>query len=255
MELSLIQYVILFVLVGFAGFVDSIAGGGGLITIPTYISLGVPSELILGTNKCVSTTGGTMAIFRYLKSKSINLHVMVYGVIAGIIGSYTGAYFSKFLDNQKMVYLLIILVPVILYLNYKRSKIKPDQVNDLTKKQMIARIALIGLVIGCYDGFFGPGTGTFLIISISIFLHMEMVKASPNARIINFSSNISAFIYFIFKGAIAWKIASVAIFGSLLGNYLGSGHVIKGNTKVVSIIFNLVLIALLLKSFFDLYHS
>jgi len=255
MELDLIQYIILFTLVGFAGFVDSIAGGGGLITIPTYIALGVPAELILGTNKCVSTTGGTMAIFRYIKNKTINFSIMIYGIIAGILGSFTGAYFSKLLDNQKMVYLLIILVPLILFLNYKRSRIKPDRINDLTKKQVISRTLVIGLVIGCYDGLFGPGTGTFLIISMVFFLHMEMIKASPNARIINYASNISAFIFFLIKGAIAWKIASVAILGSLVGNYLGSGHVIKGNTKVVSMIFNLVLIGLLFKSVFDLYQS
>ncbi|MBL6991447.1 MAG: TSUP family transporter [Bacteriovoracaceae bacterium] len=252
LDFTILQYATLFLFVGFAGFVDSIAGGGGLITVPTYIILGVPDHLILGTNKCVSTSGGTMAIYRYLKNGAVNLKVMIFGVIAAVVGSFFGAYLSRFLDNKKMVYLLILVVPVVLVLNYYKKKLLLKSTKDLSFKTMTRRCLAIGLIIGCYDGFFGPGTGTFLIIAMVFALHMGIVDASPNARIVNFSSNIAAFIYFLIKGLIAWKIAAVAIIASLVGNYLGSGVVLKGNHKVVTLVFELVLVVLLFKAIYDL---
>lgn len=254
MDLSLIQYLFLFIMVALAGFIDSMVGGGGLITIPTYLAIGVPAEFILGTNKCVSTTGGTMAVARFIKNKAIDFRLLKFGIIFGLVGSVAGATLSKYLANHIMIYMLLIISPIVLYLNYKRSKIaKIKQLSDLSTNQIIIRTSLIGLIIGGYDGFFGPGTGIFLIFSFIYFLHFDIVKASPNARIINYSSNFAAFIYFIFKGVILWKVAVVAILGSITGNYLGSGQVIKGNTKVVSAIFNIVLISLLAKSIYDVF--
>lgn len=251
MDLSIIQYFFLFVLVAFAGFVDSIAGGGGLITVPTYMALGVPAEFILGTNKCVSTTGGTLSIFRYIKNGVVDFKLMIYGIGTGILGSLVGARLSTVLDNDKMVYLLIVIVPIILVLNYFKSKIVADR-KEISNGVLIFRTLLIGLIIGCYDGFFGPGTGTFLIIAMVFFLNMSMVEASPNARVINFTSNVSAFIFFLIKGLILWKVAAVAILASLAGNHLGSGVVLKGNHRLVQYVFNFVLILLLLKSFYGL---
>lgn len=251
MDLTLIQYFFLFALVAFAGFVDSIAGGGGLITVPTYMALGVPAEFILGTNKCVSTTGGTLSIFRYIKNGVVDFKLMIYGIGTGFLGSLIGARLSTVLDNDKMVYLLIIVVPIIITLNYFKSKIVADR-KEIPTNSLILRTLLIGLVIGCYDGFFGPGTGTFLIIAMVFFLNMSMVEASPNARVINFTSNVSAFLFFLFKGMILWKVAAIAILASLTGNHLGSGVVLKGNHRLVQYVFNFVLVLLLLKSLYGL---
>lgn len=258
-ELTLLEYSALFSLVAFAGFVDSVAGGGGLITIPTYLAFGVPSELILGTNKCVSTSGGSLAIYRYLKNGVINFKVMIYAIVTGLIGSSIGTQLSRHLDSKRMVYLLIVLVPFVLFLNwYKGKSLKKKsnaEIEALSAKQMILRSSLIGLIIGCYDGFFGPGTGTFLIIALVFFMNMNMVEASPNARVVNFTSNITAFVIFLAKGLILWKVAMVAIVASMFGNHIGSGLVIKGNEKVVKIIFNFVLVGLLFKSILDLIQN
>lgn len=242
-------------MVALAGFVDSMVGGGGLITIPTYLALGVPAELILGTNKCVSTTGGTIAIFRFIKNKAIDFKLLKFAILTGLIGSLIGATLSRFLENYIMIYILLFISPTVLYLNYKRSKIKVDTTLSapLSKGQLIFRTSLIGFLIGGYDGFFGPGTGIFLIFAFIYFLNFNITTASPNARIINYTSNLAAFIYFLVKGAILWKVAIIAIAGSITGNYLGSGQVLKGNTKVLTIIFNIVLISLLAKSIYDIF--
>lgn len=234
-------------MVGFAGFVDSIAGGGGLLTTPTYLFLGLPPQFILGTNKCVSTFGTTMAVSRFIKNKSFDYPLVVYSSVFAILGSGLGAYLSKFLNNERMVYLLLIVTPIILVLN--QIKAKPE---NAAVKNIMLKSSLIGFFIGGYDGFFGPGTGTFLMFAFTLFLNMNLLKASANARIINFASNISAFFLFLYKGFIVWKLVPVAISGALIGNYFGSGYVIKGNVKLVKVVFNLVLLGLLVKSIYDL---
>ncbi|WP_372654551.1 sulfite exporter TauE/SafE family protein [Halobacteriovorax sp.] len=251
-DFSIIQYILIFVFVSFAGFVDSIAGGGGLITIPTYIAMGVPAEFILGTNKLVSTSGGTITVFRYIRSGVIDFSVLIYGIITGVLGSMLGANLGAYLDSEKMTYILIVIVPFIFILNHIRSKISRDEDYSLSKKTLIIRCSIIGLVIGAYDGFFGPGTGTFLIVAMVLFMNMDLHKASSSARMINFTSNISAFVVFLTKGMIAWEVAGVAIVASLVGNYLGSGFVVKGNTMVIKKVFNFVLFALLAKSIYEI---
>ena len=253
MDLSSIQYLLIFIFVSFAGFVDSIAGGGGLITIPTYMALGIPSELILGTNKLVSTSGGSVAVFRYIKSGVINFRVIIFGIIFGLIGASIGANLATHLDSKNMTYILIIIVPIIFILNHYRNKILVAEPIKLDYTPLIIRCSLIGLVIGGYDGFFGPGTGTFLIVAMVLFMNMQIHEASASARIINFTSNISAFIVFFTKGLIAWEVAIVAITASILGNYLGSSFVVKGNTSVIKKVFNFVLAGLLAKAIFDIF--
>ncbi len=255
MDISGIQYVLIFIFVGFAGFVDSIAGGGGLITIPTYIALGLPSELILGTNKLVSTCGGSVAVFRYIRSGVIEFRIIMFGVIFGLVGASIGANLATHLDSKNMTYILIVIVPIIFILNHYRNRILDTDEVFIGTTALIVRCSLIGLIIGGYDGFFGPGTGTFLIVAMVLFMNMKMHKASASARLINFTSNISAFIVFFTKGLIAWEVASIAIIASITGNFIGSSFVVRENTKVIKSVFNFVLIGLLCKSVFDIITS
>lgn len=251
MELELYQYIFLFFFVALAGFIDSMVGGGGLITIPTYISLGIPNQLILGTNKCVSTSGATIAMIRFIKNKSIDFKFFKYAILFSIIGATLGASLAKFLSNKNMIYILIVLAPIVLFLNHRKNKLNKllDHPRDI--KNPLTRAHLIALIVGLYDGFFGPGTGIFLIFSMIYFLDFSLIHASPNARLLNYSSNLGAFVYFLIKGLIFWKVAFMAIVASMVGNFLGSGQVIKGNQKVVQIVFNTVLIGLILKSLYD----
>ncbi|CBW26051.1 putative integral membrane protein [Halobacteriovorax marinus SJ] len=253
MDLTLLDSFLIFIFVSFAGFVDSIAGGGGLITIPTYMALGVPSHLILGTNKLVSTSGSTVAVFRYIKSGVVDFKVIGYGIFLGLIGSSIGANLASYLDKKNMTYILIAVVPIIFILNNFKDRILKHDDFSLTNKQLIIRCSLIGFIIGGYDGFFGPGTGTFLIVAMVLFLNYGLHQASASARMINYTSNISAFIIFLSKGLIAWEVATIAIFASMCGNFLGSSFVVKGNVKVIKTVFNFVLLGLLAKSILDLF--
>ncbi len=246
-------YLLMFLLIGFAGFIDSIAGGGGLITIPTYIALGLPDVSILATNKTVSSFGSTVAVANYVKNKLILWPIAIYAIIASLLGSAIGAQLSSHLDKKKMVFLLIIVVPIIFYLNYKQGKrILSSHQEKTFNTQQVITATLIGFFIGGYDGFFGPGTGTFLIIAFIYFLNFSMKYASANARIINYSSNLAAFFTFLMSGKILWSIAAIAIVASMTGNFIGSRLVINKADKAIKPVFNFVLFLLLAKCIYDL---
>ncbi len=252
MEIELWQYAVVFVLIGFAGFIDSIAGGGGLISVPTYLALGMPVELILGTNKCVSSSGTTFAVFRYIRSGSILWKTVIFAIVAALIGSAFGASLSSYLSRSIIFALLLTVIPILFYLQARHMG-ECGVKAELTQRQIACRSALAGFVIGGYDGIFGPGTGTFLLLAFMLFLHMSAREASANARIVNYASNVSAFAYFLWHGLIFWPIAFVAIAGAICGNWLGSGLVISNADKVVIPVFRFVLTLLMLKCGYDLF--
>lgn len=254
MEFEIWQYVIVFLLIGFAGFIDSIAGGGGLISVPTYLALGLPTELILGTNKCVSSSGTTFAVFRYIRSGSIVWKTVIFAIIAALVGSAIGASLSSYLSRNIIFTMLLVVIPILFYLQARHMGEKGSR-PDLTPSQVAFRSTLAGFFIGGYDGIFGPGTGTFLLLAFMLFLHMSTREASANARIVNYASNVSAFIYFLSHGLIYWPIALVAISGAICGNWLGSGLVINNADKVVVPVFRFVLTLLMVKCGYDLFFA
>lgn len=251
-DITYIQAFTIFIFITFAGFIDSMAGGGGLITIPTYIATGVPAHLLLGTNKCVSCLSKSLSIYRYVKRGKINFKFILPPTLATFGASLIGAQLSTILSSKHMVYILIFVIPLIFFMNHLKKKRELMDHSKLEDIQILFRSVIIGLVIGGYDGFFGPGTGTFLIISMMFFLHFEILEASPHAAFMNYTSNVAAFVTFLIKGTIMWKIVAIALPAGLLGNYLGSNQVIKGNKAAVTTAFNVVLIGLLVKSIYDI---
>ncbi len=157
MEFAIWHYLLLFVLIGFAGFIDSIAGGGGLISVPTYLALGLPADLLLGTNKCVSSTGTTIAVFRYVRNRTILWKTVGYAIVAALIGSAIGASLSRFLSRESLFIILLVVIPLLFFLQ-NRHMVAADRLETLTATQIGLRSTLAGLIIGGYDGIFGPGT-------------------------------------------------------------------------------------------------
>ncbi len=255
MEITFFEYVVLFLSIGFAGFVDAIAGGGGLLTIPIYMSIGVPTHLILGTNKLVSTSGTSVAVWRYVRQKVIHWKLMAVAIIMGMGGAFFGARLSIYLSLEMMVVILIIIIPVIFLLQKKLDHKGKSSGNLQDNRSTMIKAGLLGSIIGMYDGLFGPGTGTFLIIGFVLFLHMNYRQASANGRIINYITNLSALVFFIGEGRIYWPVAGVALAGAMIGNYIGSGLVLTRAEKIVGPIFKLVLLALLGKCIFDIYQG
>ena len=194
-DFSFVTDLFIFLMVFFAGFIDCIAGGGGMITIPTYLSAGLQPSLVLGTNKFVSSIGTLSAVIRLLRSVKINIAIVVAGGIFAIVGSVIGAYLSSYLSHNIMIIMLLIIIPTILAIgSFSSYKTLSDyQLNTL----FFIRLILVCFFIAGYDGFFGPGTGTFLFISLMYLLNMSAQESVVNAKIINFIANFSALLYFL----------------------------------------------------------
>ncbi len=248
MELSLQAYLIVCPLVFLAGLIDAIGGGGGLISLPAYLIAGLPPHLAVGTNKLSSPCGTALATYRFVRAGLVNLKLAVPAVIAAIIGSSIGANISLLLPEKVMTYVLVIILPVSAFLVLNR-KIFNDKGSDkvvLDKKTYITATAS-ALVVGIYDGFYGPGTGTFLIIAFTVFAKLDLKTANAQAKLINLTTNVTALIIFLINGRIHLALGLCAAVCNMIGGYIGAGLAMKNGSKIVKPSILLILFLLALK--------
>ena len=244
--MSLIQFLIVCPLAFLAGLVDSIAGGGGLISMPAFLLAGLPVHNAIATNKLSSCIGTTASTFRYCKKGFFNKKIAVPTIIGALIGSAIGAHLVLMVDEKYLKWLLIIVLPIVAVTIFlDKSKHKEDLDYPENKRFIIAVIS--AFVIGMYDGFYGPGTGTFLLIMLTFFAHMDVRTASGNTKLINLSSNIAALVTFIFSGNVNFILGLAGAAFCTAGHYIGSGMVIKNGNKVVKPIIITVLALLFIK--------
>lgn len=240
-------------LVFLAGFIDAIAGGGGLISLPAYLAAGIPPHFAAATNKCSSTFGTFVAATKFLRSGKINLAAALPAAGAALIGSSIGAYLNMLLDEKILRYIMIGAVPVIaIFLMVKKDFGSEDTTEKFSKTQIVIFSSCIGLIIGMYDGFFGPGTGTFLIISFTGIVGFDLLTASGNTKAVNLASNIAAFITFAIGGKIIWHIGLPAAVFGIAGNYFGASFALKKGTKFIRPMFFVVLSILIIKLILDM---
>ncbi|MGL4791589.1 MAG: TSUP family transporter, partial [Anaerotignaceae bacterium] len=182
-------------LVFIAGFIDSIAGGGGLISLPAYLAAGIPPHFAAATNKCSSTFGTVISSLKFLKSGKVHLLSAISAALAALVGSTIGAKINMIIDEEILRYIMIIAVPVIaIFLMMKKDFGSVNRVHKKSKKKIIILSIIIGFFIGLYDGFFGPGTGTFLILLFTAVVGFDLLTASGNTKIVNMASNLAALV-------------------------------------------------------------
>ncbi len=248
MEITATTYLIVLPLIFFAGLVDSIAGGGGLISVPAYMAAGLPPHFVLGNNKFSSCIGTTFTTARYLKHGLIDLQFAIWSALFAFIGSTIGTNVVLLLNPQFLNYLLLILLPLILIFSLiKKDLGKKDKSHLISNKKKYILIIFASFIIGFYDGFFGPGTGSFLILFFAGLLHYDFVKANANTKVINLSSNIAALTTFMIHGKILFAIAVPAAFFGVLGNLVGSKFVISRGSKIIKPFFIVVVVLLFVK--------
>ncbi|MFA6504682.1 MAG: TSUP family transporter [Treponemataceae bacterium] len=256
MHFDIAQYLVLGVLSFAAGFIDSIAGGGGLISLPAYLSLGIPAHFALGTNKFSSSCGTSFATFRYFRHGSIDPRVAVFSVAGALIGSPIGAKLALILDERYLKIILLALLPAIaIVVLLKKNFGGTDRSDQLSMTRVAVLSGSIGFSIGMYDGFFGPGTGTFLILAFTGIIGLSLMKASGNAKIVNLSSNIGALATFLLNGKVLIVLGIVAALFNIAGNWIGSGLAIKRGSKIIRPIFVVSVCLLLAKILFDMFGS
>lgn len=218
-----------------AGFVDSIAGGGGLISLPVLLSVGLPAQLALGTNKLQGTFGVLSASVNYIRKGKIHLHESYTGIIFTFIGASLGAGLIQRLDPGFISNIIPVLLAVVfLYTLLSR------QLGFKTRDPMMPRqwfYMLSGLGLGFYDGFFGPGTGSFWTAGLLFFLGYDMTKAAGATRIMNFTSNIVALGVFMAGGNVLYSAGLCMAAGQVMGARVGSGLAIKKGAQFIRPIF------------------
>lgn len=253
MHFELSQYLLIGIMSFAAGFIDSIAGGGGLISLPAYISIGVPPHYALGTNKLSSTCGTSFATFRFFRHGSIDPRVALFSAVGALIGSPLGARLALIVDEGIIKILLIVLLPVVaFFVLFKKNFGIEDSSARLSGIRIAVLSAAIGFGIGMYDGFFGPGTGTFLILAFTGLLGLSLVRASGNAKVVNLSSNVGALVTFLLSGRVFIVLGLIAAVFNVAGNWIGSGLAIKRGAKVIRPVFVVSISLLLAKILWDM---
>ncbi len=232
-------------IIAFGSFVDAIAGGGGLITLTAYVAVGLPPQTALGNNKFASASGTFIASIRYLAHSQVSLLVGVVSIIFSFLGSGFGSLLATRYASTYLNYLLVFLVPALALF----MMLKPDfgQARSRSKPFVVLLGMVTGLVMGMYDGFFGPGTGMFLTLIFTSVLGLDLLKACGTARVVNLASNVAALAVFLRHGVIDFSIAIPCALSAIVGGYLGSTLALTVGVKVVKPVMLFVLAILLLK--------
>ncbi|MBQ0004299.1 MAG: TSUP family transporter [Clostridiales bacterium] len=248
-DISLMTFVIVCPLVFLAGFVDAIGGGGGLISLPAYIIAGLPTHLAIGTNKLSNCCGTAIATGRFIRNGMVNFRLGIPSIVAAIAGSYAGAALSVRGDEQIMQYVLLVILPLtaVLVLNKKLFPAEESERPLELTGRIYAVVCIAAFIIGIYDGFYGPGTGTFLIVAFTVFGKMSTRHANGQAKIINLTTNVTALVVFLLNGQVAVILGLAAAACNMLGAYIGSGLVMEKGAGIVRPSVILVLILLLVK--------
>lgn len=245
--------IVLLCIAGFvAAFVDSIAGGGGLISLPALMAAGVPMHFALGTNKFSSTAAAFTSSIKYATSGKVNFRFLKYLLPFTLIGSGLGVKAALMIDSRYLKPLVLVLVLAVgLYSLFSKTIGQENKFRELTKTNIFFGI-ILAFVIGFYDGFFGPGTGSFLIFGLISIFGFDFINAGGNARVMNFVSNITALVLFAIQGKIDYlygiPVAILMIFGARLGTMFA----LKRGAKFIKPIFITMSLAVAGKMLFDL---
>jgi uncharacterized membrane protein YfcA len=256
-DYSLLTLLILSVLAFMAGFIDAVVGGGGLIQLPALLVTlpNSPLPTVFGTNKIAALSGTSMAAFQYAKRIKFNIKLLVVISLASFIASYFGAKIVSIINPETLKpIILVILIVIAIYTFIKKDlgKIETKQLS-LTHQMLFG--AVIGLVIGFYDGFFGPGTGSFFVLAFVVILGFEFVQASAYAKIVNCMTNISALIVFIRQGNYIIGIAILMAIFNITGSIIGSKMALKRGNGFIRIFFLGIVTIMILRYGYDVFKT
>ena len=239
---------LLIVLVGvfLASFVDGVAGGGGIISVPTYFLAGLPAHLALGTNKLSSGIGTVVSTLRFIRGGYVDWPLAVPSIVLALFGAHLGTRLQLALDERALKWLLLAVLPIVALVVLRQKKFSEEPGNIDRRRQALIVLAA-SLVVGAYDGFYGPGTGTFLILIYCSLAKMDLRTASGNVKLVNLASNVGALATSLLAGKVFIVLGLIGAAASVAGHYLGSGLAIRDGSKIVRPVILLVLALLAIK--------
>jgi len=242
---------------GFAGFVDAMAGGGGLIQLPALI-VGLPNKelpLILGTNKVPSIFGTTAAARNYFKNVKPDIPLTLTMMGPAFIGSIGGASLAAAVPKDFFKPFIVFLLVAVAIYTWRKPELGMNENLKYTRKKRLTIVALIGLLIGFYDGIFGPGTGTFLVFFLVSAIGYAFLKASGTAKLVNIATNAGAILSFQITGHIWWQLGLLLALANVTGAIIGSRLAIKGGSPLVRKVFLAVTFLLIARVAWDTFIS
>lgn len=229
-----------------AGFVDGIGGGGGIISVPVYLLAGLPAHFALGTNKMSSGLGTAVSTFRYLRKGYVDWPLALPSILLAVGGAYLGTSLQLMVDERILKYVLLLVLPAAA-LVLLRKKSLPEERGEMPLWKRRMAVWGASLVIGMYDGFYGPGTGTFLLLAFCTLGKLDVRTASGNVKVVNFSSNMGALASSLLAGKVLIGVGLTAACFSIAGHYLGSGLAIKNGARIIRPVILIVIVLLTIR--------
>ncbi len=250
-------------LCGLAGFIDSIAGGGGLISLPAFLLTGLPTHIAAGTNKVAAFLGTSTAVATFARDGRIVWPEALSGTVGALLGSAVGAQVAVWLPEHLFRVLLVCVLPLVAGFLLVRGLPEPSEEELAGLKAVRSRAlwhrlsvsAAMGLGIGLYDGLVGPGTGTFLIIASVLLLRLPLVTSSANAKVINFASDVASASVFMWHGSCSYRHAVPAALCAMVGCYLGVRYCLRFGSRGIRAMLCVVLALLFASLVYDLLRT
>lgn len=239
-------------LVFLAGLIDAISGGGGLLSLPAYTFAGLPIHNAIATNKMSSFMGTTLATGTYIAKGYVPWPLVPISIFTAFLGSNLGARLALMLTDHYFKLVLLVIIPIVAFYVLKSKNLNDSQQTEINLKTYLIS-GLISLAVGIYDGFYGPGTGTFLILLLTGFTHMSLTNANGLTKIINWTTNLSALVVYLMNGKTLLLIGLIAGSFNIAGNYIGANMFSKGGSKYIRPFLLLVLILFYIKLITDLF--
>jgi uncharacterized protein len=255
MTVELFDLFLLCIAAFLAGFVDAIVGGGGLIQLPAALVIlpSFPVASVIATLKIPAFSGTSIAAWQYIKKVSINWKLVTVICTIAFFASYSGSYLLTHVSNGFMKpVLLVVLTAVAVYTYTKKDFGQKEQVEIPANKQLQLGV-FISLIIGFYDGFIGPGAGSFLILAFIAFLGFDFLHASAHAKLVNLATNLGSVTLFVVKGKIIWPLALPMAAANMLGGFAGAKLAIARGNKFIRVFFLVVIVGILLRFCWDVF--
>lgn len=251
---ELVRYLIVCPLVFLGGYVDAVAGGGGLISLPAYLIAGLPAHTAIGTNKISSAMGTTLTTYKFWRQGFIEWKLALLCAVCALAGSTGGANLALLVSDRVFKIILLFVLPLTAFYVFRSKTLDTAGHDPLTPAKTAAIAAACALIIGVYDGFYGPGTGTFLLLLLTGLAHMKLNDAAGITKVINLSTNVAALVTYLLNEKVMLVLGLTAGIFGIAGNWLGARSFTRNGSRIVKPLIGVVLAVFFVRIVWEIVH-
>jgi uncharacterized membrane protein YfcA len=240
-----------------AGFIDAIVGGGGLIQTPAGLILlpNLPVATVIGTLKIPAFSGTSFAAYQYLKKVTMNWKLLFIMMVLALPSAFLGSTLLTYMSNDFMKPLLLFILSLLAIYTYAKKNFGQHLERNISERTQILNAVGISFIVGFYDGFIGPGTGSFLVVAFIALMGFDFLHASANAKMVNLATNFGSICLFVIKGKIIWAIALPMAASNAMGGWLGAKLAINKGNGFIRVFFLVVVVGTLLRFAYDVFFK